>query len=138
MVMDDFPTARFFKIDAIIRPNRLDKCINDLSDAGIVGVTVSSVVGMGVQGMSKERYKGAEFGLKALVEKSRVEVVCTRDQVDDVVRTIAIAAHCGEIGDGKVFIVPVVDVIRIRTGETGGEAEKMEGGRFDRLQGSQQ
>ncbi|EFN50797.1 hypothetical protein CHLNCDRAFT_28697, partial [Chlorella variabilis] len=101
---------------------------------GIRGMTVSDVKGAGVQGGRKERYAGTEFGGSSdqfLVEKARMDVVVTRGQVDTVVRIVATAAHTGQIGDGKIFVHPVADIIRIRTGETGPLAERMEGGMED-------
>ena len=79
-----------------------------------------------------ERYGGNEFGEQSkLLLKKCIETVVTRDQVQDVVDCIVDAAQTGEIGDGKIFLYPVADVVRIRTGEVGAAAEKMAGGRSD-------
>lgn len=128
-----FPNIQFFRVEAIIRPWRLMYVIQALGDAGIRGMTASPVRGVGMQGGNKERYGGTEFALTDLVEKHRVDIVVVRDQVDLVVRTVATAAHTGEIGDGKIFVHPVADVVRIRTAETGGVAERMAGGLEDIL-----
>lgn len=85
---------------------------------------------------SRERYGGTEFGSRDLVDKMKLDVVIVRHQVDIVVRAIASAAHTGEVGDGKIFVHPVADVIRVRTGETGGAAEKMQGGMEDMMKGA--
>ncbi|KFM25135.1 Nitrogen regulatory protein P-II-like protein [Auxenochlorella protothecoides] len=97
-------------------------------------MTVSQVRGAGVQGGHKERYAGTEYGGKTnfLVDKTRLDIVVVRSQVDKVIQTIASTTYTGEIGDGKIFVHPVADVIRVRTGETGAIAERMEGGMSDR------
>nr|AHW46897.1 PII protein [Chlorella variabilis] len=129
-----FPACNFFRVEALIRPWRLSTVVAKLNASGIRGMTVSDVKGAGVQGGRKERYAGTEFGGSSdqfLVEKARMDVVVTRGQVDTVVRIVATAAHTGQIGDGKIFVHPVADIIRIRTGETGPLAERMEGGMED-------
>ncbi|CAN6706218.1 unnamed protein product [Malus baccata var. baccata] len=95
------------------------------------GVTVSDVRGFGAQGGSTERQGGSEFSEDNFVAKIKMEIVVSKDQVEVVVDTIIEAARTGEIGDGKIFVVPVSDVIRVRTGERGEKAEKMTGGRSD-------
>lgn len=104
-----FPTCSFFRVEAIIRPWRLTKVVLQLNEAGIRGMTVSDVRGAGVQGGKRERFKGTEFGGENnfLVEKTKLEIVCARDQVDTIVRLIATAAYTGEVGDGKIFVTPV-------------------------------
>ncbi|PSC67205.1 Nitrogen regulatory P-II [Micractinium conductrix] len=131
-----FPACKFFRVEAIIRPWRLQKVVAQLAAHGIRGLTVSSVQGAGVQGGRKERYGGTEFGDSSaseqfLVDKTRMDIVVARGQVDSVVRIVSAAAHTGEIGDGKIFVHPVADIIRIRTAETGAVAERMEGGMQD-------
>eukprot|EP00878_Enallax_costatus_P002824 GHUV01003016.1.p1 GENE.GHUV01003016.1~~GHUV01003016.1.p1 ORF type:complete len:208 (+),score=53.12 GHUV01003016.1:153-776(+) len=128
-----FPTVQFFRVEAVVRPWRLPYVIQALGVAGIRGMTATPVRGVGMQGGNKERYGGTEFSLTDLVEKSKVEIVVVREQVDLVVRTVAMSAHTGEIGDGKIFVHPVADVVRIRTAETGGVAERMIGGVEDIL-----
>ena len=118
-------------MEAIIRPWRLPGVIKALSDGGIRGVTAYDVKGLGAQVGSRERYQGHEFDELSLVDKSKIEIVCVASQVNDVVNLIVQAAQTGEFGDGKVFISPVSDVIRIRTAEHGAAAERMRGGRED-------
>uniref|UniRef100_A0A2N9JC44 Nitrogen regulatory protein P-II n=1 Tax=Fagus sylvatica TaxID=28930 RepID=A0A2N9JC44_FAGSY len=98
---------------------------------GIRGVTVSDVRGFGAQGGSTERQGGSEFSEDNFVAKVKMEIVVNKDQVEEVIRKIIKEARTGEIGDGKIFLVPVSDVIRVRTGERGEEAERMIGGLAD-------
>eukprot|EP00898_Chlorokybus_atmophyticus_P000030 jgi/Chlat1/1027/Chrsp109S01463 len=123
----------FYRIDAILRPWRLQDVSSALINVGIRGLTVTDVRGFGSQIGRSERYAGSEFSDAQLVSKVRIEVVVAEDQVDFVVDVIAKTARTGEIGDGKIFIVPIADVIRIRTGERGAAAERMKGGRADQL-----
>ena len=120
-------------MQAIVRPWRLGKLTSVLSAAGIRGMTVSEVLGAGIQGGIRERFKGTEYGndVNFLVEKCRVDIVVTASQVDTVVRMICTACYTGEVGDGKIFVHPVADVVRVRTGETGETGEKMIGGMSD-------
>lgn len=131
--LESFPDCKFFRIEAIIRPWRIPKLVDALNAAGIRGMTVSDVLGAGVQGGSRERFRGTEFGGvgNLLVEKSRIDIVVTRAQVDAVVRLICTSCYTGEVGDGKIFVHPVAEVIRVRTGETGAVAERMAGGMSD-------
>ncbi|PNH06981.1 Nitrogen regulatory protein P-II [Tetrabaena socialis] len=126
-----FPTVNFFRIEAIFRPWRLPFVVDTLSKYGIRGLTNTAVKGVGVQGGARERYAGTEFGLTNLVDKEKLDIVVARAQVDAVVRLVAASAFTGEIGDGKIFVHPVAEVVRIRTAETGLDAEKMEGGMED-------
>lgn len=135
--LDAFPNTNFFRVDAIVRPWRLPYVIDALDDEGIRGLTVTDVRGAGVQGAFRERWKGTEFGQHQLVEKARIEIVTNRSQVDVVVNTIVTAAYTGEFGDGKIFVQPVADVIRVRTAERGAVAEKMLGGREDHAKPAQ-
>ncbi|KAG2423058.1 hypothetical protein HXX76_015574 [Chlamydomonas incerta] len=128
-----FPGVKFFRIEAIFRPWRLPFVIETLSKYGIRGLTNTPVKGVGVQGGSRERYAGTEFGPSNLVDKEKVDIVVSRAQVDAVVRLVAASAYTGEIGDGKIFVHPVAEVVRIRTAETGLDAEKMEGGMEDMM-----
>ncbi|OMO64052.1 Nitrogen regulatory protein PII [Corchorus capsularis] len=98
---------------------------------GIRGVTVSDVRGFGAQGGSTERHGGSEFSEDNFVAKVKMEIVVSKDQVEAVIDKILEEARTGEIGDGKIFLVPVSDVIRVRTGERGEKAERMTGGRSD-------
>lgn len=126
-----FPNAQFFRIEAIIRPWRLPFVVHELSTLGIYGMTATKVKGVGVQGGKRERYGGTEYGEADLVDKSKLDIVVFRTQVNTVIRAVCGAAHTGEIGDGKIFVHPVADVIRVRTGETGAIAERMAGGMQD-------
>lgn len=126
-----FPNAQFFRIEAIIRPWRLPFVVHELSTLGIYGMTATKVKGVGVQGGKRERYGGTEYGEADLVDKSKLDIVVFRTQVNTVIRAVCRAAHTGEIGDGKIFVHPVADVIRVRTGETGAIAERMAGGMQD-------
>ncbi|TVQ49394.1 MAG: P-II family nitrogen regulator [Gloeocapsa sp. DLM2.Bin57] len=109
------------KIEAIIRPFKLDEVKIALVNAGIVGMTVSEVRGFGRQKGQTERYRGSEYTVEFL-QKLKIEIVVENDQVDLVVDKILTAARTGEIGDGKIFISPVEQIIRIRTGEKDLEA----------------
>ena len=109
------------KVEAIIRPFKLDEVKIALVNAGIVGMTVSEVRGFGRQKGMTERYRGSEYTVEFL-QKLKVEIVVENDQVDMVVDKIIAASHTGEIGDGKIFISPVEQIIRIRTGEKNQEA----------------
>ena len=109
------------KIEAIIRPFKLDEVKIALVNAGIVGMTVSEVRGFGRQKGQTERYRGSEYTVEFL-QKLKVEIVVEEDQVDMVVDKVIAAARTGEIGDGKIFISPVDEMVRIRTGEKNLEA----------------
>ena len=109
------------KVEAIIRPFKLDEVKIALVNAGIVGMTVSEVRGFGRQKGQTERYRGSEYTVEFL-QKLKVEIVVEDHQVDMVVDKIIAAARTGEIGDGKIFISPVDQVVRIRTGEKNLEA----------------
>ena len=104
------------KVEAIIRPFKLEDVKVALVEAGIIGMTVSEVRGFGRQKGQVERYRGSEFTVEFL-QKLKIEVVVEDNRVDDVVSSIADAARTGEIGDGKIFISPVESVVRIRTGD---------------------
>lgn len=109
------------KVEAIIRPFKLDEVKIALVNAGIVGMTVSEVRGFGRQKGQTERYRGSEYTVEFL-QKLKIEIVVENDQVDMVVDKIILAARTGEIGDGKIFVSPVDSIIRIRTGEKNLEA----------------
>ena len=109
------------KIEAIIKPFKLDDVKDGLSSIGIKGLTVSEVKGFGRQRGHKEIYRGAEYQVD-FVPKIKVEIVLDTGQVADAVKVIQEKANTGQIGDGKIFVLPVEEVIRIRTGETGKDA----------------
>ena len=109
------------KIEAIIKPFKLDDVKEALNKIGIQGMTVSEVKGYGRQKGHKEIYRGAEYAID-FIPKIKIEIVIDADQADQVVETIREAANTGKIGDGKIFISTVERVIRIRTGEEGDAA----------------
>jgi nitrogen regulatory protein P-II 1 len=109
------------KVEAIIRPFKLDEVKIALVNAGIVGMTVSEVRGFGRQKGQVERYRGSEYTVEFL-QKLKIELVVDDDQVDMVVDRIVAASRTGEIGDGKIFISPIEQIVRIRTGEKNLEA----------------
>ncbi|KAJ4727863.1 Nitrogen regulatory protein P-II-like [Melia azedarach] len=128
---DYIPDSKFYKVEAILRPWRVQQVSSALLKMGIRGVTVSDVRGFGSQGGSTERHGGSEFSEDKFVAKVKMEIVVSKDQVEAVLDKIIEEARTGEIGDGKIFLVPVSDVIRVRTGERGEEAERMTGGWSD-------
>jgi nitrogen regulatory protein P-II 1 len=105
-------------VSAVIRPHRLQHVKDALSDAGIVGLTVTDVRGAGRQKGQIERYRGSEYSMD-LIPKIKLEVAVENDQAEAVVRTIRDSALTGEIGDGKIFILLLEDAVRIRTGDRG-------------------
>lgn len=109
------------KIEAIIRPFKLDEVKIALVNAGVVGMTVSEVRGFGRQKGQTERYRGSEYTVEFL-QKLKVEVIIEDAQVDMVVDKIIAASRTGEIGDGKIFVSNIEQVVRIRTGEKNIEA----------------
>ena len=109
------------KIEAIIRPFKLEDVKIALVNSGIVGMTVSEVRGFGRQKGQVERYRGSEFTVEFL-QKLKVEVVVENEKVSSVIDAIAEAAKTWEIGDGKIFISSIDSVVRIRTGDTDEEA----------------
>ena len=109
------------KIEAIIRPFKLEDVKIALVNSGIIGMTVSEVRGFGRQKGQVERYRGSEFTVEFL-QKLKVEVVVENEKVSSVIEAIAEAAKTGEIGDGKIFISSIDSVVRIRTGDTDKEA----------------
>lgn len=106
------------KIEAVIKPFKLDEVREALSAIGVNGLTVTEVKGFGRQKGHTELYRGAEYVVDFL-PKIKVEVVLGEDMVDNAIEAIIKAAHTGKIGDGKIFVTSVEQVIRIRTGETG-------------------
>ena len=104
------------QITAIIKPFKLDEVRESLADVGVTGLTVTEVKGFGRQKGHTELYRGAEYVVDFL-PKIKIEVVVAYNQVENVIDTIVKAAKTGKIGDGKIFVMPVEQVIRIRTGE---------------------
>ena len=109
------------KIDAIIKPFKLDDVREALSEIGVTGMTATEVKGFGRQKGHTELYRGAEYVVDFL-PKVKIEIVIAEDQVDQCIEAITNASRTGKIGDGKIFVSSVEQVIRIRTGETGHEA----------------
>ncbi|MBA4707296.1 P-II family nitrogen regulator [Aquitalea sp. FJL05] len=109
------------KIEAVIKPFKLDEVREALSDIGINGLTVTEVKGFGRQKGHTELYRGAEYVVDFL-PKVKVEVILADDLVDRAIESIVAAARTGKIGDGKIFVTPVEQVVRIRTGETNEDA----------------
>ena len=109
------------KVEAIIKPFKLDEVREALGDIGIQGMTISEVKGFGRQKGHSELYRGAEYVVDFL-PKVKIEIVCTDELVHKVVEAIENAANTGRIGDGKIFVFDVAEVIRIRTGERGPSA----------------
>ncbi|HRD73420.1 MAG: P-II family nitrogen regulator [Dechloromonas sp.] len=108
-------------ITAIIRPFKLDEVREALSQAGVTGITITEVKGFGRQKGHTELYRGAEYVVDFL-PKVKVETAVSEDRVEVVIEAIATAAKTGKTGDGKIFVTPIDQVVRIRTGETGGDA----------------
>ncbi|MDR5861020.1 P-II family nitrogen regulator [Halomonas eurihalina] len=108
-------------ITAVIKPFKLDDVREALADNGVQGITVTEVKGFGRQKGHTELYRGAEYVVDFL-PKVKVEVAVDDDRLDTVLEAICNAANSGKIGDGKVFVTPLEDVIRIRTGERGADA----------------
>jgi nitrogen regulatory protein PII len=106
------------KIEAIIKPFKLEEVKSELQAIGISGMTITEVKGHGRQKGHKEIYRGAEYNVD-LIPKIKIEVVVSSEMSAKVVDTLMKSARTGKIGDGKIFIMPVEDVIRIRTGESG-------------------
>jgi len=106
------------KVEAIIRPGKLDDVKDALDEIGVKGITVINVMGAGKQRGRTQYYRGQEY-IVNLLDKTKIETVVSDDKVEDVVAAITKAALTGEIGDGKIFLSKIEDVIRIRTGERG-------------------
>lgn len=109
------------KIEAVIKPFKLDEVKEALHEIGLQGLTVTEAKGFGRQKGHTELYRGAEYVVDFL-PKVKIEVVCDDDMVERAVEAIVSAARTGRIGDGKIFVSPVEEVIRIRTGERGSDA----------------
>ena len=105
------------RIEAVIKPFKLEEVKEALNQAGIDGMTISEVKGFGRQKGQTEIYRGAEY-LVSFLPKVKIEIVVDDSQVERAIEAIQKAAHTGKIGDGKIFVTPVEQVVRIRTGET--------------------
>jgi nitrogen regulatory protein PII len=109
------------KIEAIIKPFKLDDVKQALSDIGLQGMTITEVKGYGRQKGHKEIYRGAEY-LVDFIPKIKIEIVVPAELLDKVLETIKKSAYTGKIGDGKIFVMSLEQVIRVRTGESGNAA----------------
>lgn len=108
-------------IIAVIKPSKLDEVREALTAIGVEGMTVSEVKGFGRQKGHREIYRGAEYAVH-FVPKTKIEIAVGDEAVDGAVEAIRAAAETGQIGDGKIFVIDMGEAVRIRTGETGGEA----------------
>ncbi|MHB1651321.1 MAG: P-II family nitrogen regulator [Desulfitobacteriaceae bacterium] len=106
------------KVEAIIRPGKLDEVKDALSAAGIDGITVTNVLGCGRQKGHTQIYRGQEVEIR-LLPKIRLEIICLDNRTEDIISIISETARTGKVGDGKIFISPIEESIRIRTGERG-------------------
>ncbi|MBU0601626.1 MAG: P-II family nitrogen regulator [Gammaproteobacteria bacterium] len=106
------------KIEAVIKPFKLDEVRESLSEVGVTGLTVTEVKGFGRQKGHTELYRGAEYVVDFL-PKIKIEVIVADETVDRALEAIVKAARTGKIGDGKIFVLPIEQVVRIRTGESG-------------------
>jgi nitrogen regulatory protein PII len=105
-------------ISAIIRPHRLQEVKEALSEIGVLGLTVTDVRGAGRQKGQVERYRGSEYSID-LLAKCKIDIAVADDQCEEAIQTVRKSAYTGEIGDGKIFVLPIEDSMRIRTGERG-------------------
>jgi len=106
------------KIEAVIRPDKLDDVKTALDEIGVHGITITEVRGAGQQRGYVHRYRGAEYRVN-LLEKIKLETVIPDALVEEAVRVIAGTGRTGEVGDGKIFLIPISDAVRVRTGERG-------------------
>ncbi len=109
------------KIEAIIKPFKLDEVKEALNEIGVKGMTITEVKGYGRQKGHKEIYRGAEYVVD-FIPKTKIEIIVSDEQAQQVVETIQRAAQTGKLGDGKIFITSIENAIRVRTGETGKDA----------------
>jgi len=109
------------KIEAIIKPFKLDDVKEALQEIGLSGITVTEVKGFGQQQSGTDAYKGADYVID-FMPKVKIEMVLEDDKVEKAIETICNAANTGRVGDGKIFVLPVEHVVRIRTGERGSKA----------------
>ena len=109
------------RIEAIIKPFKLEDAKQALTDIGVEGITVSEVRGYGRQKGHTETYRGAEYSVD-LLPKLKLDLVVADDRVDEVLTVLADACKTGRVGDGKIFVSPIADALRIRTGERGSAA----------------
>jgi nitrogen regulatory protein P-II 1 len=109
------------KIEAIVRPHKLDAIQDALAEAGFRGLTISEVRGYGRQKGHSEIYRGSEYSVN-FIPKIKVELVCADEKVENAITIIVTTGRTGEVGDGKIFVIPVEEAIRVRTNEVGEDA----------------
>ena len=109
------------KVEAIVKPEKFDDIKNALNNQNIKGITITQVTGCGNQKGQKQYYRGAEVGIN-LLPKLKLEIVVNDEQADDIVSVISQTGKTGNIGDGKIFVYPIENALRIRTGEMGDDA----------------
>ena len=109
------------KIEAIIKPHKLDEVKEKLNEMGVTGMTITEVRGFGRQRGHKEIYRGAEYHID-FIPKIKLEIVLDDAMTEKVIEVISESARTGSIGDGKIFVIPVEEAVRIRTGERGSQA----------------
>ncbi len=109
------------KIEVIIKPFKLDDVKEALTEIGVTGMTITDVKGYGRQQGHSELYRGAEY-IVDFIAKTKIELIVAEDDLENIVKVIQESAKTGKIGDGKIFVSNIEDIIRIRTGETGTEA----------------
>ena len=109
------------KVEAVIKPFKLDEVKDELDKIGVMGLTVSEVKGYGRQKGHTEMYRGAEYSVDTL-PKMRLDILIDDENVGSVIETITKSASTGKIGDGKIFVTNIEEIVRIRTGETGSDA----------------
>ncbi|CAN2050602.1 nitrogen regulatory protein PII-1 [Candidatus Magnetomoraceae bacterium gMMP-1] len=109
------------KVEAIIKPFKLDDVKEALNGIGIQGMTISEVKGYGRQKGHKEIYRGAEYDVD-FIPKIKIEIIVDADRVEQIINIIQKSANTGKIGDGKIFVIPIEEAVRVRTGEKGNNA----------------
>lgn len=109
------------KIEIIVRPFKVEDVKEAVTGLGLKGMTITEVKGFGRQGGHKEIYRGAEYQVD-FITKIKIEIVVEAERVHDVIDAVRNAALTGKVGDGKIFVIPVEETVRIRTGETGRDA----------------
>lgn len=113
--------TKMHKVEAIIKPLKLHQVKDALEEAGFPSLTITDVKGRGLQKGIVQQWRGKKYCVD-LLPKTKIEIVAPEEKVEEIIRVIQSAAYTGEIGDGKIFVIPIETVVRIRTGERNGEA----------------
>ncbi|AKB80770.1 Nitrogen regulatory protein P-II [Methanosarcina barkeri 3] len=113
--------TKMYKIEAIIKPHKLNEVKDALEEAGYPSLTVTDVKGRGQQKGIVQQWRGKKYCVD-LLPKTKIEIAAPEDKIEEIMKIIQSAAYTGEIGDGKIFVIPVETVVRIRTGEQNGDA----------------